>query len=162
MYNLVYDPETGKAISGMERIEGNELARIKYRVKFAQRTPFRIMLTLLKLYRHDGLFIDPLYLFCCALETMTRYTWLEKTKVFPALLGTAKKILVFSPVRQFFRLTATAVTPVLRAVNRVFELLDKRLGISTAILPKSFLYFNRKVYKKQRIRAQIAEVRRAG
>jgi radical SAM superfamily enzyme YgiQ (UPF0313 family) len=161
MYNLIYDPETKKARPGLERIEGNELARIKYTVKFAQRTPFRIMLTLLKLYRHEGLFIDPLYLFCCALETMTRYTWVEKTKVFPALLSTTKRFLVFSPVRQFFRLTATAVTPILRAVNWVFEFLDKRLGISTTILPKLFLYFNKKVYKKQRIRAQIAEGRSA-
>ena len=85
LYHAIYDPETGEVRPGMERITDDELARIKYKVKFGQRTPFRILLSLLKLYRHQGMFIDPIYLFCCMLETMTQHTWLEKTRIFPFL-----------------------------------------------------------------------------
>lgn len=155
LYDIVYDRKTGKVREGMERVEGDALARIKYKVKFGQRTPFRMILSLLKLYRHEGMFIEPLYLLCCALETITRHTILEKTKIFPLAIKGAKTILVFAPVRHFFRITAVLLTPVIRFVNAVFEAIDKKLEISTGILPSLFSYLDKKVYKKQRIKAQV-------
>jgi len=157
MYNLIYDSETGRVISGMERIEGDELAEIKYRVKFAQRTPFRILLSLFKLYRHQGMFIDPLYLLCCILETASKYTWLEKTKVFPFFLKTTKKIVSFPVFRQISRLIAIVLTPPLKAINWMFELIDRHLGISTTLLFRFFLYLRNGMYKKQCVRAQARQ-----
>ncbi|MBI5047796.1 MAG: radical SAM protein [Deltaproteobacteria bacterium] len=162
IYDLVYDPQTGKIRPGMERIEGDELLRIKHAVKFAQRTPLRIILTILKLYRHEGMFIDPLYLLCSVLETVTKHTWLEKTVAFPTLLSLTKKILMFSFVRQFFRLAATIATPPLKTINWVVEFIDKHLGISTVILPRLFLYLDKKVFRKQKMRSQVAEGKRIG
>ncbi|NVM20637.1 MAG: B12-binding domain-containing radical SAM protein [Desulfobacterales bacterium] len=155
MYDFIYDPETGKVKPGMERIRGDELAKIKYKVKFAQRTPFRILLSLLKLYRHQGMFIDPLYLFCCTLETVTKHTWLEKTKIFPLSLKITKKIVVFPVVRQALRFMAIILTPPLKAINWIFELIDKHLQISTNLLPKFLLYIKDGMYKKQCVRAQV-------
>ncbi|MBI5182616.1 MAG: radical SAM protein [Nitrospirae bacterium] len=157
MYNLIYDPETGKIRHGMERIEGPALDKIKYKIKFAQRTPFRILLTFLKLYRHKGMFIEPLYIFCSAFESITKYTWLKKTKVFPFLLKLTKRLLLFPIVRHTTRTMAVLLTPIVKAINLVFEFVDKKLGISTAILPKIFLYFKDGMYKKHSIKAQIAK-----
>lgn len=159
MYDLIYDHGSGKEKPGMERIEGDELARIKYKVKFAQRTPFRIMLTILKLYRHKGIFIDPGILLCGALETVTKNTWLEKTMLFPFLLKATKRLLRLPLLRQVTRITAILLTPLLKAFNRVFEIIDKRAGISTTILPKIFLSLKNGMYKKQTIRVQTARNR---
>lgn len=157
IYDLIYDPKTGEVRPGMERIDGDELAEIKYRVKFAQRTPFRIMLTLLKLSRHQGMFIDPLYIFCCILETVTKYTWLERTKIFPTLLRTTKKVASAPLFRQISRLTAIILTPPLKAVNWMFEFVDRRLGISTNLLSKFLLYLRNGMYKRQCLQAQKVE-----
>jgi hypothetical protein len=154
LFTMIYDAETGQVKPGMERIEGEELARIKYRVKFAQRTPLRTLLSLLKLYRHRGMFIDPLYALCCALETFTRYTWLEKTKVFPLFLRAVKRLTSFAVFRQITRLIAILVTPPVRLINWVFELIDKPLGISTTLLPKFFLFLQHGMYRKQSLQVQ--------
>jgi radical SAM superfamily enzyme YgiQ (UPF0313 family) len=159
MHDLIYDHETGKAKPGMERIEGDELARIKYKIKFAQRTPFRIMLTILKLYRHKGMSIDPGILFCGALETVTKNTWLEKTIIFPLLLKITKQLLLFPLLRHLTRITAILLMPLLKAFNWVFEIIDKRAGISTTVLPKIFLSLKEGMYKKQTIRVQTARNR---
>lgn len=154
MYNLIYDSETGKVKPGMEIIEGDELARIKYKVKFAQRTPFRIMLLLLKLYRHKGMFIDPLYVFYSILETVTKHTWLEKTMIFPAYLKINKKLLRLPVIRQITKIIAIILTPPITAINWGFEFIDKQIGLSTTILPKIFLYLKEGMYKKQSIQVQ--------
>ena len=155
MYDAIYDSETGKVKPGMERIEGDELARIKHNVKFGQRTPFRILLSLFKLYRHKGMFIDPIYFLCCTLESVTKHSWLEKTLIFPAFLKITKKIVIFPPIRQVLRLLAVILTPPLKATNWIFELIDKYLGISTDLLPSFFLYLEKGMYKRQAARAQI-------
>jgi len=155
MYNAIYDSETGKARPGMERIEGHELARIKYKVKFGQRTPFRLLLSLLKLYRHRGLFIDPIYFVCCTLENVTKHTWLEKTRIFPRFLKITKKIVVLPPIRRALRMIAVILTPPVKVANWMFEAVDKCLGISTKILPSLFLYLKSGMYRKQVARAQI-------
>lgn len=151
----IIDPATGRARPGMERIQGDELARIKYRIKFAQRTPFRLWLSLLKLYRHKGFFMDPFYLVRCTLETLTKHTVIEKMRLFPTLLGEGKRVYTSSPLRHFSRFVATAITPVAKLVNGAFELIDRRAGLSTTVLPKLFLYLDRKVYKKQQAKAQL-------
>jgi len=159
MYDLIYDRETGNVRPGMERIEGDELARIKYTVKFAQRTPFRIMLTILKLYRHKGMSVDPGILVCGALETVTKNTWLEKTIIFPMILKITKQLLHFPLLRHITRIAAILVTPLVKAFNRVFEIIDRRTGISTAVLPKIFLSLKKGMYKRQTLRVQAAKNR---
>jgi len=159
LYNAIYDPETGQFRPGMEMITGDELARIKYTVKFAQRTPFRIILSLLKLYRHRGLFLDPLYLLCCALETMTRHSWLEKTRVFPFFLKMTKRIVLIPIIRSILRILAVVITPPVKFINWIFEHIDRWLGISTSLLPKFFLYLQNGMYKRQVAHLQVRQVR---
>ena len=136
-------------------ITGKALERIKYMVKFGQRTPLRILLSLLKLYRHRGMFLDPTYLFCCALETMTRHSWLEKTIVFPFMLKIIKKVVVIPWVRQVLRVLAIIVTPPVKLINWIFELIDKYTGLSTKLLPRFFLYLHDGMYKRQVARSQV-------
>ena len=159
LYNAIYDPETGQFRPGMEMITGDELARIKYTVKFAQRTPFRIILSLLKLYRHRGLFLDPLYLLCCALETMTRHSWLEKTRGFPFFLKMTKRIVLIPIIRSILRILAVVITPPVKFINWIFEHIDRWLGISTSLLPKFFLYLQNGMYKRQVAHLQVRQVR---
>lgn len=154
IHHAIYDPETGGFRPGMEMITGRELERIKYTVKFGQRTPFRILLSLLKLYRHSGMFLDPTYIFCCALETMTKHSWLEKTRIFPLFLKTVKRIVVIPFVRQLLRIIAILVTPPVKLVNWIFELIDKHTGLSTKLLPRFFLYLHEGMYKRQVARSQ--------
>ncbi len=155
MYDAIYDPETGEFRPGMEMITGKELKRIKYKVKFGQRSPLRILLTLLKLYRHRGMFLDPIYLFCCALETMTRHTWVEKTLVLPFLFKMTKKFVVIPWVRQVLRILAVVITPPVKLVNWIVEIIDRRTGFSTKLLPRFFLYLQEGMYKKQVARSQV-------
>jgi tRNA A37 methylthiotransferase MiaB len=155
IHNAIYDPETGHFRPGMEMITGKALERIKYMVKFGQRTPLRILLSLLKLYRHRGMFLDPTYLFCCALETMTRHSWLEKTIVFPFMLKIIKKVVVIPWVRQVLRVLAIIVTPPVKLINWIFELIDKYTGLSTKLLPRFFLYLHDGMYKRQVVRSQV-------
>lgn len=155
LYDAIYDPDTGQYRPGMEMITGKELKRIKKSVKFAQRTPLRILLTLLKLYRHRGMFLDPTYIFCCALETMTRHSWLEKTMVFPLLLKATKAAVKNPVVRIIMRILASIITPVVRLINWLFEVADRRFGISTTLLPKFFTYLKNGLYKRQVSNAQV-------
>lgn len=157
LHNAIYNPETGQFRPGMEMITGDELARIKYKVKFAQRTPFRIILSLLKLYRHRGLFLDPIYILCCALETMTKDSWLEKTRVFPFILKMIKRIVVIPIIRSILRILAVVITPPVKFINWIFELFDRWLGISTSLLPKFFLYLQNGMYKRQVARLQVRQ-----
>ncbi len=154
IHRAIYD-EDGNFRPGMEMITGKELERIKYSVKFGQRTPFRILLSLLKLYRHRGMFLDPTYLFCCALETMTQHSWLEKTRIFPWMLRLTKKIVVLPWVRQVLRVLAIIATPPVKLLNWLFELIDKPTGLSTRLLPRFFLYLTEGMYKRQVARAQV-------
>jgi len=51
------------------------------------------------------------------------------------------------------------VTPPVKVFNRVFEIIDRRAGISTAVLPRIFLSLKKGLYKKQTMRAQAARDR---
>lgn len=159
MYNLIYDSKTGKEKPGMERLDEDELAIIKYRVKYAQRTPFRVLLIFLKLYRHKGMFVDPIYFLCSTIETVIQHTWLERIWFFKALLNITKKIVSIPMVRSLTRLLAFTITPPVRLINRAFEFVDRKLGISTFIVPELFHYLYNTVYKRQKIRAQFGHGR---
>ncbi len=159
LHEAIYDPQTGQYKPGMEMITDDELARIKYMVKFAQRTPLRILLTLLKMYRHRGMFLDPTYIFCCALETMTRHSWLEKTIVFPLFLKITKAIVAAPVVRSVMRTLAIIITPPVKFINWIFERIDRRYRISTSLLPRFFIYLKDGLYKRQVDRAQIRQTR---
>jgi len=154
MHKLIYDPETGKERPGMERIEGKELARIKYKIKFGQRTPLRVLLLILKLYRHRGMFMDPLYVLYSIFETVTKYTWIEKTLIIPALLKISKLLLRLTVIRWFNKIIALILTLPIMALNWFFELIDRQIGFSTAIIPRIFLYLKEGMYKKQTVQVQ--------
>ena len=108
------------------------------------------------------MFIDPIYLFCCMLETMTQHTWLEKTRIFPFLLRIIKRVVIFPPFRHLLRWIAIILTPPLKAANWLFEVIDRYLGLSTKMLPSFFLYLSDGVYKKQIARTQIRYADKGG
>lgn len=155
MYNLIYDPETGMFRPGMERIEGKELARIKFKVKFGQRRPLRVLMSILKLYRHRGMFMDPLYALYSIIETVIKTTWLERTRVLPFILKIKKILLQFTVIRWFNKIIALILTPPILALNWFFELIDRQIGISTTVLPRIFLFFKEGLYKKQSAQLQM-------
>lgn len=152
LFHMTYD-EQGRERPGLERVQGEELARIKAQIKFGQRTPFRIALTILKMFRHRGLFLDPMYLFCCFLETATRYTWIEKTRLVPIVLWIPKRIALLGVYRSFTRLVARVLTPPVRGLNWLFEALDRRVNLSTKVMPRIFGTYS-KIQRKQKARAQ--------
>jgi MoaA/NifB/PqqE/SkfB family radical SAM enzyme len=154
MWDLIYDPETGNVRPGMERIEGKELARIKYKVKFAQRTPLKVLLLILKLYRHRGMFMDPLYILYSFIETAIQYSWLRKTLIIPALLWLSKFLLSLTLIRWFNKIIAYILTLPVMALNKFFEFIDRYIGYSTAVIPRIFLYLKEGLYKKHSIQLQ--------
>lgn len=154
MRDLIYDSKTGEAKPGMERVVGEDLLRIKNKIKFGQRTPLRILLSLLKLYRHRGMFLDPFAFFISLIEYLIRYTWVEKTLVFPLLLKLLRYILIFPPIRFISRIVAVILTPIVYGLVRFFEFIEDKTGFSFSLLPRYLMYFKEKVYKKQQEKAQ--------
>ena len=131
--------------------------RIKSSIKYGQRTPFRVGLSILKLHRHRGLSLDPLYFVCSALETFARHTWVE-----PIARGTLflpKQLAKWTPFRSFTRAVAYVATPPWRAVTKVFEAIDRQIGLSTQLIPAFIDLFSRSVLEKQKIKAQRGEGR---
>jgi len=155
IHQQIHDPLTGQVKPGMKRIGGEELVAIKNRIKFGQRTPFRLALSLLKIYRHRGVVLDPLYFVCHFIETLTKYTWIEKTRILPVLFFLPKKLATFRIVRSFSRLVAVIATPPVWIVTWLFECLDRRMHLSTRALPALFEFHKRRVLNKQKIRAQL-------
>jgi hypothetical protein len=156
LHSQIYDSD-GNIRPGMQRIRGPQLAKIKYKIKFGQRTPFRLMLSILKLYRHKGMFFDPLYLVFSALETAIKFTWLDKTLILPFVLWLAKKTVTLPGFRYISRAVAILLTPLVKGLNWLFEAVDKHLKISTALIPNILLFYKYKLYKKQVLRAQTVE-----
>ena len=155
IYKAIYDPETGKEKVGMERIKDDALYAIKCKIKYGQRTPFRLLLTFLKMYRHRGLSMDPLFFACRFLETATRYTWLERTHLISLLLYIPKKVTQYRAFRTLTQGLAVCATPPAKALNWIFEAIDRRLHLSTAVLPAVFDLFKQRVLRKQKERVQI-------
>jgi radical SAM superfamily enzyme YgiQ (UPF0313 family) len=156
LHDQIYDRD-GNYRPGMQRIRGQQLAKIKYRIKFGQRTPFRLVLSILKLYRHKGMFIDPLYIVFSAMETAVKYTWVEKTLIVPFLLWLAKKTVTLPGFRYISRTAAIILTPLVKGLNWLFEIVDKYLKISTVLIPNILLFYKYKLYSKQVLRAQTGE-----
>ena len=155
IYEALHDPETGLPRPGMERIRGKELKRIKRAVKYGQRTPFRMALTILKLLRHKGVPVNPLYFGLCGIETLTKHTWVEKTRVVPALFWLPKKIAATRAFDATVRGLATVLTPPVRGMNAFFEAFDERLNLSTRYIPRMYDVFSKKLVEPQREKAQI-------
>lgn len=151
---LIYDPLTGESRPGMERIRGRRLKGIKNRIKFGQGTPFRLLLSFLKLHRHRGLHVDPLFFVCAALETLTKHTWLDKSGLMRLLLFVPKRIGRLRGWRKFTRAVAIGATPIAVGLARFFEALERRLGLFTRVMPWLFDLGNRKVLDKQKEKAQ--------
>jgi len=159
IHRILHDPTTGHVKPGMERIRGEELNEIKNMIKFGQRTPFRLALSLLKMYRHRGLVLDPIYFVCHFIETLTKYTWIEKTGILPFLLYLPKKLATLRLFRSLSRFLAVIATPPVWVVTRLFEIIDRRLHISTRALPAVFEFHKRRVLNKQKVRAQLVRTR---
>ena len=159
IHRTLHDPTTGQVKPGMDRIRGEELNAIKNKIKFGQRTPFRVGLSLLKMYRHQGLFLDPLYFVCHFLETLTKYTWIEKTGILSVLLYLPKKLAALRFFRSLSRFMAVVATPPVQATNWAFEIVDRRLHISTVVMPALFEFHKQRVLNKQKIRAQLVRDR---
>lgn len=157
LHKMIYDQETGEPLPGMERIRGRRLKGIKNRIKFGQGSPFRLMLMFLKLHRHRGLHLDPLYMFCSVLETFGKHTWLDKTKILPALLFIPKNLGRWRGFRWFTRIVAIGVTPIFLAMAKIFESIDRRFSFSTRAMPAFAALFSRKVLDKQKRKAQLDE-----
>ena len=157
LYKMVYDPETGEPLPGMARIRGRRLKRIKNRIKFGQGSPFKLWLTFLKLHRHKGLHLDPLYLICSAIETMGRGTWLDKTKILPALVFVPKQVGKLRAFRWFTRVVSIGLTPLARGLAKIFGGMDRRFGISTTAMPALASMFSRNVLDKQKREAQLGD-----
>ncbi|MAE69188.1 MAG: hypothetical protein CME06_01830 [Gemmatimonadetes bacterium] len=155
MHEAMHDGDTGEPLPGMERITGKELERIKLTVKFAQRTPPRIALSFIKLYRHQGMVIDPLTVFCSLIETLIQGTAVEKTLLVPFLLRSGKRIGANPVVNQLLRLCAIVSYPFVRVADRLFHRVDRRFGISTKYVAGLFVSFKERVYEKQKRRAQL-------
>jgi hypothetical protein len=139
----------------MARVGGEELNQIKAMIKFGQRTPFRLLLTLFKIYRHRGLAMDPVYLLCRLIETVTKETWFDRTGVVPLLTYLPKTMASLRSFRACSRVLARLATPPVRLLNWLFESVDRRLHLSTSILPKAFDLWNLRVMRALKERAQM-------
>jgi hypothetical protein len=154
IYNVLYD-EHGQVRPGMDRIRGPQLKRIKRALKYGQRSPFRVMLTILKLFRHEGLPLNPLYFTMGMAETFTRHTWLEKTRLVPALTWLPKQIARTRAFDHVTRGIARLLTPPVMGMARFTEAFDERLGFSTQVMPRVFDVIKDKMVDPQREKAQI-------
>ena len=155
LHSLIYDQETGEFKEGMQRIRGRDLKRIKNRVKFGQGTPFRMLNTFLKLHRHRGLHLDPLYFLCCGLEALTASTWIAKTRILPVLFFFPKLLGRSRLWRHFTRLVALILTPPVKFLGGMGEWVERKIGVFTRLMPALFGRVGHKVLQKQKIEAQL-------
>ncbi|OIO73364.1 MAG: hypothetical protein AUJ85_08195 [Elusimicrobia bacterium CG1_02_37_114] len=153
LYEILYDPQTGKPKEGEQykRIEGEELEKIKYAIKYGQRTPLRILLIFIKLARHKGLPLDPLYILANAVETIIRGTSLERFLPLKWKIRFFKWIFKSKTGRFFSKTVANLIYWPVKIVNRVCEQIDDNLKISVTVLPVLFGVFYRRVYMKQKL-----------
>lgn len=136
-------------------ITGEELASIKRKIKYGQRTPFRILLSFCKLYRHKGMPFDPAYILIQMMETYTKGTFIHRVRLISRGFAILKKWLRLSYVRKVNRLIAFVLYPFLKFATIVFERIDNHLGIATNLLPLWFNWYKKTVYNRQTIAAQV-------
>ena len=160
LHSLIYhDGDETRFKDGMQRIRGRELKRIKNRVKFGQGTPFRMANTMLKLYRHRGMHIDPLYWLCCGIQAVAKHTWIDKIKVLPVLFFIPKMLGRFPPWRWLTRGIAYVLTPIFWVLGHVSEFVERKVGIFTRLMPFLFGRVGHKVLQKQKQEAQLVATR---
>lgn len=153
LHRIVYD-SSGIPHPGMECIQGEELAEIKRRIKYGQRTPLRIVRTFLKMYRRQNMPFDPLFLFFSMIQSAIAGTVLEQTRLLPALLRSGKFLVNLPFVRFLNRTIARLLWNPLHAVLRVLEKLRGLPGPRDPTVRFWMLLKNR-VYEVQRARFQM-------
>jgi len=153
LYNLVNDAN-GQPIENLKRIEGDELARIKYKIKFGQRNPLRITRTFLKLYKNKGLKTDPTYIIINAIELFIKHTWIEKSLVIPLILKIFKFLFKLSITRHLTRLSATLFMPLIDLLLFFGSLINRVKPDKFNILPSIFLILKDNLFEKHRELAQ--------
>ncbi|MDJ0520650.1 MAG: radical SAM protein [Planctomycetota bacterium] len=160
LHSLIYeDGDETRFKPGMQRIRGRELKRIKNRIKFGQGTPGRMVNTFLKIGRHRGMHVDPLYWLCCALHALAKTTWLDKLKIIHVLLFIPKLLSRLPAFRWLTRGLAYVLTPPFWVFGHVWEWIERKVGIFTRLLPFLFGRVGHKVLKKQKEQAQLATTR---
>ncbi|MEW6007161.1 MAG: radical SAM protein [bacterium] len=151
LYKQLFNLQTGELKDPKYKmVEGKELEEIKYAIKYGQRTPLRILLILMKLSRHKGMFISPLYILISFLNTAIKGSAAERIFVIRWLLGIFMAISRSKPWRMFERFLAIILYQPVKIINQAFELLDAKLNLSIKILPKVFNILHHKVYEKQK------------
>ncbi|MEM7180698.1 MAG: B12-binding domain-containing radical SAM protein [Spirochaetota bacterium] len=155
LFPLITDPMSKEVLPTYTMIQGDELARIKYKIKFGQRTPTKLFLSLLKLSKHKGMVINPFLIFFRALHTFSQGTFVQSffpSRIFlQAMLYLANRKWVF----HCNRLLSHVLYPMIYWPNKLWEKIDSKIHISTFVLPKLFTFLNRKIYRKQRDSIQI-------
>lgn len=154
LHSLIYD-EHGEFREGMQRLRGRELKRIKNRVKFGQGTPSRLALTFLKLHRHRGLHLDPLYFLCSGLEALAKTTWLDKLRVLPVLFFLPKQLGKLRAWRWLTRGIAYLLTPPAFVLGWLWEKVERHVGVFRRLMPVLFGRVGRKVLDRQKQDAQL-------
>lgn len=153
LHEALFDPSTGRLRDEKYRmVQGKELEEIKYAVKYGQRTPLRILLTLLKLGRHRSLALDPFYVFTSFVRTALNGTRMGGNVFSRWTLGSLLFLFKTGLWRASNRLASTVLYWPVKMLNRVFEYIDEELEISITVLPRLFNLFRDKVYKKQKLR----------
>jgi len=153
LYHLVYDAE-GNPLPGLDRIEGDHLAKLKYKIKFGQRNPLRIMRTFLKLYKNRGFKTDPGVIISNALGLFIRKTWLEKSIIVPVLLKTQRFIFALPFFRPLSRALAHLIMPVIDLLLYTGKIYNKVKPRDTDLLADIFLNLKSGVFEKHRELAQ--------
>jgi radical SAM superfamily enzyme YgiQ (UPF0313 family) len=153
LFKVLYDPATGQPRQEPQysRIDGDELEQIKYAIKYGQRTPLRVLIMYMKLARHRGMPLDPMYIFFSALNTVIKGTALERIPPVKWLIKVLLAIFKTGLWRFVNRLFANIFYRPVKFVTRAFETVDDNLKISVTILPRIFGLLYRKVYLKQKL-----------
>jgi len=96
-----------------------------------------------------------MYFVCTAIETFTKHTRLEKSVLFRGWMTLSKKFYSLPFILHTSRFVAILLTPLVLGLTWVCDLLDRLLGISTAIIPRLCFFLEKKMYNKQRLRSQV-------
>lgn len=155
LYEIISDKENKQILEKYKMITGDELARIKYKIKFGQRTPLKIALTILKLYKHKGMHFDPIFLVLSALQEFSKGMFIDRFFLTRYSLKFIKNIFGNPLIHKTIKASSYILYPIVFYFNKGFEMIDKKLNISIRLMPFVLNYVNHKLYYKQRENIQI-------
>ncbi len=142
-----------KSKEKLPMITGSELADIKYKIKFGQRNPLRILRTLLKIYKNRGVKFEPTLILLNFINIAISHTWLEKTLALPLVVKMFSRLLKVLPLRPLTRTVAYLTMPLIDALLFAGSYLS-RLAPNTNFLPSLFLHLKEGLFEKHRSFAQ--------